>query len=594
MRIIDYYNIIATVLFVTICVAGIIIRAMGKRSGKEGIDSGLSWGLFAAIMVIAAVIRLYGLDKVPNGLQQDEASIGYDAYCLATYGIDRNGYHWPVYPITWGCGGGSPLLIYLNVLSISLFGTGIVKLRLIPAVLGTITVALFYFTLRLIYEGRRLRNEISLLGAAFLALCPWHVIMSRWSLDCNIMPFNMMLSVWLYVLAAKKRSGILYVLSAMSFAVCMYSYGAATIVVPVFLIVISIYSIRHNLLDTKQLIGAVVAFVIVFSPLLLFYCINYLGLDEIITPFISFNKFTAARTGEAFISFDSDMPAKILANLKSMVLAVSIGDSSHTLAHFYPGYAALYEFTWPVTLLGILLAIRDLATYTGNVAFFYKGKYSQFENITGREEDVDQIEVYLLGHAIFLALTVANMALLLVIIPDTSRMVMMFIPFIYFFIRGAKFIVNRSKVLLATVAVCLLVAALSFTKDYFTDYNSWSVSIYMPGYGEAISRAYDIAGDDRMIYSTYEGLSSPFMLALYYNNYDPHKFYTTVEYKDDKAEFRIARSFGNFVFELPEDMKAKEYEKDVFVLASSQIDTFRSDESYTVENYGGYWVAYKK
>ncbi len=391
MRIIDYYNYIATGIFALICVICVVQSIRGKDSKGEGMSNGAAWGLFALIMVIAAAVRVLFLDKVPNGLQQDEASIGYEAYCLANYGIDRNGYHWPVYPITWGCGGGSPLLIYLNVLSVSLFGTGIVKLRLIPAVLGTITVALFYLTLQIVYDGKKYRNEIAVMGAAFLAVCPWHVIMSRWSLDSNIMPFNMMLAAFLYVLAARKSSTILYILSAAGFAICMYSYGAATIVVPVFLIVISIYSIRHGLLEIRQLILAIVAFIIVFSPLLLFYCINYLGFAEIITPNISFNKFTAARTGEAFIAFDSELPVKILGNIKSMLLAMSIGDSSHTLMHYYPGYAALYEFTWPVTIIGIILVIRDLVKDSKTGALSYAGGYSQFEGLTGFNDDEDVI-----------------------------------------------------------------------------------------------------------------------------------------------------------------------------------------------------------
>jgi hypothetical protein len=115
----------------------------------------------------------------------------------------------------------------------------------------------------------------------------------------------------------------------------------------------------------------------------------------------------------------------------------------------------------------------------------------------------------------------------------------------------------------------------------------------MPGYGEAIKRAYEIAGDERQIYSTYEGLSSPFMLALYYNEYDPYKFYTTVEYKDDKAEFRIARSFGNFTFELPENVSSKADEGDVFVVSTSEEGLFENIESLSVENYGGYLVIYR-
>ena len=161
--------------------------------------------------------------------------------------------------------------------------------------------------------------------------------------------------------------------------------------------------------------------------------------------------------------------------------------------------------------------------------------------------------MYGAGNAAFLALTLANVLLLMVILPDTSRMVMTFIPFIYFFIKGSEFVIIRSKALFAVIVAVVAIGAMSFAKDYFTDYNRWATSIYMPGYGEAISRAYEIAGDEKEIISTYDGLSSPFMLSLYYTNYDPRKFYTTVEYKDPYAEFRVAKSFGNFTFGLPED-----------------------------------------
>jgi hypothetical protein len=109
-----------------------------------------------------------------------------------------------------------------------------------------------------------------------------------------------------------------------------------------------------------------------------------------------------------------------------------------------------------------------------------------------------------------------------------------------------------------------------------------------------MKRAYDIAGDDREIRSTYEGLSAPFMLTLYYTEYDPRKFYSTVEYKDPYAEFRIARRFGNFTFELPEDVTASEYADDLFVVASSELSLFPEDAGYTVESFGGYHLVYRE
>ena len=152
---------------------------------------------------------------------------------------------------------------------------------------------------------------------------------------------------------------------------------------------------------------------------------------------------------------------------------------------------------------------------------------------------------------------------------------------------------ERSKALFAALAVIVALAAISFSKDYFTDYNQWATSIYMPGYGEAIARAYEIAGDERQIISTYDGLSSPFMLALYYTNYDPHKFYTTVEYKDPYAEFRVAKSFGNFIFGLPEDFApgAGEYAGEVYVLSNAEATELDSS-LFTIEQYSGYCLVY--
>ena len=573
MRIIDYYNYIAMAAYILMGVAAIYFFIRGKRKGILQISDTAANIIFILIMLLTAFLRLYRLGDVPYGLQQDEASIGYDAFTLATYGIDRNGYHFPIYPITWGCGGGSPLLIYLNVISIKVFGPGIVKLRMIPAVCGILTVLLFYLTLRISFRGRDEKNFAALLGAGFLAVCPWHIIISRWSLDCNIMPFTMMLAVYLFLLGVQKRSTLFYGLSAAAFSICMYSYGAATIVVPLFLLLISAYCLRAKVITWGQLGISVLAFMVVFAPLLLFYAVNYLGLPEIVTDYVCFNRFTAARTGEAFLALDKNLPSKLFSNLRSMLLTVSVGNDRNTIAHFFKGYGTVFEFTFPVTAVGLVISCREL--------------------FAGKREGKNG-SIFSVANAIFLFLTLGSVILDLVILPDINRLVMIFVPVIYFFVRGSVFICEHLGQAVAVIlSVILLVGGMSFSRDYFRDFNTWSISIYMPGYGEAIKRAYEVAGDERTIYSTYDGLSAPFMLALYYNNYDPYRFYTTVEYKDDKAEFRIAKSFGNFVFELPENLMAPERGGDVYVISSAERAKFGDTEGCVVEDFGGYFVVYR-
>ena len=53
--------------------------------------------LIIAFLIIGAFIRLIDIGKVPNALNVDEASTGYEAYSIMKYGIDRAGNSLPVY-----------------------------------------------------------------------------------------------------------------------------------------------------------------------------------------------------------------------------------------------------------------------------------------------------------------------------------------------------------------------------------------------------------------------------------------------------------------------------------------------------------------
>lgn len=62
------------------------------------------WLIVAAIMLVGILVRLLFVGRYPAGLNQDEASAGYDAFAVLNYGIDRNGIHNPMHLIAWGSG----------------------------------------------------------------------------------------------------------------------------------------------------------------------------------------------------------------------------------------------------------------------------------------------------------------------------------------------------------------------------------------------------------------------------------------------------------------------------------------------------------
>ena len=46
--------------------------------------------LLVLILLIGMLIRIIGIADVPNALNCDEASAGYEAFSILNYGIDRN------------------------------------------------------------------------------------------------------------------------------------------------------------------------------------------------------------------------------------------------------------------------------------------------------------------------------------------------------------------------------------------------------------------------------------------------------------------------------------------------------------------------
>ena len=99
--------------------------------------------LFWGVLLLAIIIRIIDLEKVPQGLHVDEAGMAYDAYCYANYGVDRYLYPNPIYLINYGSGQ-SVLYMYLAALCIKILGMSITTIRLPAVILGIIMVILSY------------------------------------------------------------------------------------------------------------------------------------------------------------------------------------------------------------------------------------------------------------------------------------------------------------------------------------------------------------------------------------------------------------------------------------------------------------------
>ncbi len=609
------FNFYFGIIYIVIAISSLILWYKREKSNVSHVNiSNVSFNrlytiiLPIAVIVLGTIIRLYRIGSIPLGLHQDEASIGYEAYILSVFGVDRDGNHLPIYPITYGSGGGSPLMIYLNVLTTYLFGAGVTTLRMLPAILGSLTLPIFFLLIRFMSKDSVKNNAnlsliqingefvwLPLVGLCVLTFCPWHVMLSRWSLDSNTAPFFICAAMLLFVLGAytqkdstsfrnietlfsskdsKKRRSlkasvpsatVFFALSAILYSLCLYDYGAATIIIPIHLIIISVYCLKTGRMTGFQMSLGILLFAIFSLPLGLFYAVNYFGLPAIATPLFTITTFTAKRS--IFVS-GSGFLGSIIVNLVTIIKNLSIGNAEEQIVNLIPGFPPLFAFTFPVTIAGIVVSAINLK----------RGKFS----------DVIMFSLFL--PAFIFGLFIEE---------DITRMVIIFIPAIYFLTVGYIFVVsefisieknaaNKSVKYLAIVTKAIapalfFVGAAIFARAYFTEYNGLNAEAFMPGYGEACAYANEAAGDDRKVISTYEHLAAPFMIALYYTKTSPYEFCETVHYKDPEAEFRIADSFGKWTFGLPDDFEGmiSEYKKDgtVLILHSSEIDKYGFDEN---------------
>ena len=595
MRIIDYYNIVVSILTVGIALFFLgkkVVRQKGGYPEQAAEDcrparffvqkekdrlSALGLVCFFLVFALGCFLRFYHLTTLPDGLNQDEASIGYEAFSLAFYGVDRYGNPFPVYPITWGSGGGSPLLIYLTALSFKLFGVSIFVLRGTVAFFGCLTLPLFYL---LVKEAKSSLSGLQssptgLLGMLLLAIAPWHILLTRWTLDYGLIPFTFGLAILVLMKAARKQSTGLYVLASALAALNMYSYGSANIVIPAFLLLSVFFLMRGKILSIRQLFLCMLMFLLVCAPLFLFYFINVCKLPEIITPFFSVERFRSDHTASVFLSFsDLFLRGEGIKNSKELLLYLSVGVENGEYYTYMPGYWTFYVFTFPVTLVGFVVSLKRMREGRREALFAVQNKAANAHSASHSLSGVVAAE------EIVFAAFLASFLFGLTVRISINHIIMVYLPLLYYTVcgydacmRGAAYSTSEKagglpgkfgRQIFLFPALTLWVGFLFFARDYYGGrYNALCAdSIFFRGYGEACVYAEE-AGEKEagspssLIYSTNTNLISPFMIAVFYTRMPPATYVKTVHYKNLHSEFLVADAVGKFRFGLQEDIKER-------------------------------------
>lgn len=177
------------------------------------------------IVLLAFVLRFWKLDSYP-ALNADEATIGYNAYSLLQTGEDEHGNSWPIHFQSFN--DYKPgLYFYLVLPFVKILGLNEWAVRIPGALLGVATIYLMYLLVMELFDKNKLQATIA---AFMLAISPWHIHFSRGGWEVNVSTFFIVAGVYLFIKGRKNLSVLM--LSVLSFALALYTYHAARVVVP--------------------------------------------------------------------------------------------------------------------------------------------------------------------------------------------------------------------------------------------------------------------------------------------------------------------------------------------------------------------------
>ena len=454
---------------------------------------------FWVIFALGIGIRLWRFGQVPEGVNQDEAFAGYEAFCLLRDGMDTAGYRFPVYLTAWGSGMNA-LETYLMLPFVAAFGLKTWVIRLPQLLTGLMSLPAMYGV------ARRARGERqALVAMLLLAICPWHVLLSRWGLESNLAPGFLLFGLYFFLRALEDSR--FFPLAGLLYGLALYAYATIWPFVPLMLLLSLVYCAAYGKLRFDRYLlcgGGILALLAI--PLLLFLAVNFGWIGEIRAAFFSVPKLLYMRSGE--LSF-----AHVPENLKNL-FSILARQSDGLPWNFAGPYGLLYPLSAPFVLLGLLSLVERAKRRQGF-------------------DPAAPLLMQLLCALLLGALVSVNV----------NRANILFPPLVFLAGEGVCWFCGlfRGKLLPLVLAAYLLCFGF-FARYYFTDYNTRLHPSFAWGLEDALAAAERYDGPVVLSGDVY------YPDVLFYTQTDPAVFRATVRYQNYPAAFLRAASFDRFRF----------------------------------------------
>jgi 4-amino-4-deoxy-L-arabinose transferase-like glycosyltransferase len=456
------------------------------------------------IVIIGFILRFYDLGNIPNSLNWDEVSWGYNAYSILKTGRDEHGNFMPLSFKAFG-DYKQPTYVYLDVLPIRLFGLNPFAVRFPSALFGALSIIAIYYLANEIFRKTDKRDELGMIAAALFALSPWSIQFSRVAYEANVAIFFIISGAAVYLHAARNNRPILAALGVLLLGISTYSYHSAKVFTPLIFIALTILIFYRYELSKKTCAIFAIVFLLICAPWLTDSRTTARGRSVTFTSYqTSLLKNDLEKIEEDNVS---NYPfADIIHNRRYVYLNIYLknylmhfdpsylfleGDDAR---HHAPGVGIVYIFCLPFILIGLF-------------------------QIAKKRNDAGLL-------VIFWLLTAPLASALAIDSPNASRSLVMLPAVILISSVGLKttlysFSERRKYLLLIILIFCYLLNVLYYLNSYFAFTNKYHGLYWQYGYRQAVEFTRQFKNKKVFFLNNIE---QGYIFYLFYEKYDPSKY----------------------------------------------------------------------
>jgi len=519
-----------------------------KSSPRVCYDSLRRHWLMLLVAIVAIAARTWRFGDVPPGLNIDEASGAYDAFSLLERGIDRSGLPYPAIFTAFGSGM-HPFAYYLTLPWLHAFGIHNWTIRL-PALLLNLASLPAFAVLGQRARGRRM----ALLCMFLLAIAPWSLLASRWTHELTVFPALFTIGVALLVSSQQRRW--LLPPALFGFALCLYSYGPALLVVPLFVVLALMVLGRRRMVERRMLMASVAVFLLAAVPIAVFVAVNQLHGSSIELPLLSIPRLSGApRYQTMALGLGGETGGRAASNFSNLLRLLWVQDDG-LVWNSVSGYGVVYLWSLPLAALGALRTAQWALEADSPVT-----------------------------PTLMLIWFSAGVVLAIVMPPNLNRINVLYPPLLFFAAAGLESLWSSRPIFWALVAA-YVASFVGLLFAYFETYPAKVGPAFFASIDEAIDEA-SSATPGRICVTDHVNYGLSYVYVLLAQQIDPLVYLQTVRIENPGDEFQKVASFGRYTFGL--DL-CRGRPIGAYVIEAAEIPSLPAG-SYSLTSFNRYVVA---